>query len=83
MLLAFVTTRIEFFRKLIVKENTNWKDKIILSIIFGIYGIIGTYTGIPIKGAIANGRVIGGVFIGGLLGGALCRPYVWPYSWRP
>lgn len=68
MLLAFVTTRIEFFRKLIVKENTNWKDKIILSIIFGIYGIIGTYTGIPIKGAIANGRVIG-VFIGGLLGG--------------
>ena len=68
MLLAFVMTRIEFFRKLIVKENTNWKDKLILSIIFGIYGVIGTYTGIPIKGAIANGRVIG-VFIGGLLGG--------------
>ena len=68
MLLAFVMTRIESFRRLIVKQNTSMKDKIILSIIFGIYGIIGTYTGIPIKGAIANGRVIG-VFVGGLLGG--------------
>lgn len=68
MLLAFVMTRIEIFRRLIVKKNTSTRDKVILSIIFGIYGIIGTYTGIPIRGAIANGRVIG-VFVGGLLGG--------------
>ncbi|MCF6459573.1 histidine kinase [Clostridium sp. Cult3] len=68
MLLAFIMTRVKFFRKLVVKQNINVKDKIILSIIFGIYGIIGTYTGIPIRGAIANARVIG-VFVGGLLGG--------------
>lgn len=70
VLLAFVMTRVEFFRKLIIKKNTDLRDKLLLSLIFGIYGIIGTYTGIPIKGAIVNGRVIG-VFLGGLLGGPL------------
>ncbi|HSH36747.1 LytS/YhcK type 5TM receptor domain-containing protein, partial [Schnuerera sp.] len=68
MLVAFIMTRMESFRKLVAKQNVNIKDKILLSVIFGIYGIIGTYTGIPIRGAIANARVIG-VFVGGLLGG--------------
>lgn len=70
MLLAFIMTRIKPFRKLVAKQNINIKDKLLLSIIFGIYGIIGTYTGIPIRGAIANARVIG-VFVGGLFGGPL------------
>ena len=70
MLLAFIMTRIKPFRKLVAKQNINIKDKVLLSIIFGIYGIIGTYTGIPIRGAIANARVIG-VFVGGLFGGPL------------
>ena len=68
MLLAFIMTRIKSFRRLVAKQNINIKDKILLSFIFGIYGIVCTYTGIPIKGAIANARVIG-VFVGGLLGG--------------
>lgn len=68
MVLAFLITRTRLFRKLVSKHNLDIKDKIILSIIFGIFGIIGTYTGVPIKGAIANARVIG-VFVGGLLGG--------------
>lgn len=70
MLFAFIMTRIRPFRKLVAKQNINIKDKILLSFIFGIYGIIGTYTGIPIRGAIANARVIG-VFVGGLFGGPL------------
>lgn len=68
MLLSFIMTRIKPFRSLVTKQKIDFKDKIFLSIIFGIYGIIGTYTGIPIRGAIANARVIG-VFVGGLLGG--------------
>jgi len=70
MLVAFIMTRIESFRKLVAKQNICIKDKLLLAFIFGIYGIIGTYTGIPIRGAIANARVIG-VFVGGLLGGPL------------
>ncbi|NMR85269.1 sensor histidine kinase, partial [Vibrio parahaemolyticus] len=52
----------------ITKNEKSFKEKIILILIFSIYGIIGTYTGIQINGAIANSRVIG-VFVGGLLGG--------------
>jgi two-component system sensor histidine kinase LytS len=68
MVLAFFMSKIGLFRKLVSKQNINLKDKILLATIFGIYGIIGTYTGIPVKGAIANARVVG-VFVGGLLGG--------------
>ena len=68
MLLAFMLSRLGLFRKLVSKKEISLGDKVILSIIFGIFGIIGTYTGIHIQGAIANSRVIG-VFVGGLLGG--------------
>ena len=68
ILLAFFMSKVGLFRKLVSKQNISVKDKILLGIIFGIYGIVGTYTGIPIKGAIANARVVG-VFVGGLLGG--------------
>lgn len=68
ILLAFLMSKVPLFKRLIAKEKINFKDKIILSLIFGIYGIIGTYTGIPIEGALVNARVVG-VFVGGLLGG--------------
>ncbi len=68
MVIAFFMSKVGLFRKLVSKQNINFKDKTLLSIIFGIYGIIGTYTGIPINGAIVNARVVG-VFVGGLLGG--------------
>ena len=45
-------------------------DKLSLSLVFGVMGIIGTYTGIPYMGAIVNNRVIG-VAVGGLIGGPL------------
>ena len=68
MLLSYLMTRNGYFRNIITKKETTLKEKILLSIVFSLYGIIGTYTGIPINGAIANSRVIG-VFVGGLLGG--------------
>ena len=68
MLLAFTVTRIKSLRRLVAKQNISMGDKILLSLIIGIYGIISTYTGIPIRGAIANARSVG-VFVGGLLGG--------------
>lgn len=70
LVLAFFLSKIGLFRKLVSKQNIDIVDKILLSLIFGVFGIIGTYTGIQIEGAIANSRVIG-VFVGGLLGGPL------------
>jgi two-component system sensor histidine kinase LytS len=70
LILAFFLSRAGYFRKLVSKKNLNIKDKIYMSVIFGVFGIIGTYTGIHIQGAIANSRVIG-VFVGGLLGGPM------------
>jgi two-component system sensor histidine kinase LytS len=68
MVLAMLVTKTKVFKKLVSKQSFDLKDKLTLILIFGTFGIIGTYTGIPIQGAIANSRVIG-VFVGGLLGG--------------
>lgn len=70
LILALILSKTGIFKKLVLKQNINNKDKILLSIIFGFFGIIGTYTGIRTQGAIANSRVIG-VFVGGLLGGPM------------
>jgi len=70
LVLALFLSKVGLFRKLVSKENIDIKDKLLLSIIFGFFGIIGTYTGIHLKGALVNSRVIG-VFVGGLLGGPL------------
>lgn len=43
-------------------------EKVFLIALFGIIGIYGTYSGIPVYGALANSRVLGPV-VGGLLGG--------------
>lgn len=70
LLLALFLSKTRIFKKLVLKQNIDNRDKILLSIIFGVFGIIGTYTGIRTQGAIANSRVIG-VFVGGLLGGPM------------
>jgi len=66
--IAFVLTRIDLFKR-IFQDNLTSRDKFFLTIIFGIMGIIGTYTGYWLdEGVLANSRVIG-VMVGGLLGG--------------
>ncbi|WP_425057860.1 Sensor histidine kinase BtsS [Sporomusa carbonis] len=67
--LAFVLSQTAVFRRLINRRNTS-RDAILLTIIFGLIGILGTYAGIPINDAIANSRVVG-VMAAGLMGGRL------------
>lgn len=57
------------FKRLLTGKATRY-EKLSLSIIFGIFGIAGTYMGIPIQDAIANSRLVG-VALGGILGGPL------------
>lgn len=68
IILAFLLSRSSLYKKLVLKRETTLLEKILMSIVFGVFGIIGTYSGIPVHGAIANSRVIG-VFVGGWLGG--------------
>ena len=68
VLVAFFLSRSGFIKGYLIKEKMSLMDKIVFSFIFGALGIIGTYSGIPLNGAIANSRSIG-VIIAGLFGG--------------
>lgn len=71
ILVGFIVSRSNSFKNIIQKDRFKKKDLIILSIIFGGFGILGTYIGTDINGAIANTRIIGVV-----AGGLLCGPFV-------
>ena len=71
ILIAFFVSRIGSFKKIVQKDKFKRRDLIMLSIIFGAFGILGTYTGTEVNGAIANTRIIGV-----MAGGILCGPYV-------
>jgi two-component system sensor histidine kinase LytS len=49
-------------------QNHNTRDLLFPILVLGILGTVGTYTGVPIQGALANARMVP-VFVGGLLGG--------------
>lgn len=66
--LAFILSQIGMFQKILSKKKFDSLDKLILSIVFGGIGIIGTFVGLEVNDAIVNSRVIG-IFVGGLLGG--------------
>lgn len=68
VLFAFFLSRSDFIKGYLIKTKTTAKDKVIFSLIFGLVGIIGTYSGIPVNGAIANSRSVG-VIVAGIFGG--------------
>lgn len=68
ILVAVLLSRFAFFRRLVTRDKIAFRYLIILAIVFGMFGILKTYSGIPVKGALANARVVG-VFVGGLIGG--------------
>ena len=58
---------IKFFERMLTNKTT-LLDQILLSVIFGVFAIYGTYSGVATSGAIANIRNLGPM-VGGLLGG--------------
>lgn len=84
-ILAFLLSQMKSFRQMVQNEH-KLNEKIMLIVLFGVFGIISNYTGIEIyqntidqhewnselnpESALANTRVMG-VVIGGLLGGPL------------
>lgn len=70
IILAVIISKIGIFKKIITKKDVTIVDKIILSIVFGAIGIMGTYSSVPVNGALANTRIVG-VMVGALLGGPI------------
>lgn len=84
VMLAFIATRMRFFRDMVSPSVLSRKQEYTAIIFFGAFGIIGTYSGVAFQAepfllqrlttdifnneAIANFRVIG-VVLGGLFGG--------------
>ncbi|UVI30130.1 sensor histidine kinase [Paenibacillus spongiae] len=85
LIVVFLLSRMRSFRQIIHNEH-GMKEKLLLVVVFGAFGIISNYTGIQVYdghilsqvwqtevddgSAIANTRVLG-VVLGGLLGGPL------------
>lgn len=69
VLIATLITRMESIKKIIYRDNGNkFYNKLMLAVIFGLFGILSTYIGIVVNDAILNTRVIG-VIAGSMLGG--------------
>ena len=70
-LIAVIISNLSVFKKMIYKDEFGKGDLVVLSMIFSIFGIMGTYIGTEVHGAIANTRIIGVI-----AGGILCGPFV-------
>ena len=66
---CFILMHFSAFRKIILKR-ANPGEKFLIALLFGGFGIVGTYIGVPILGGIANLRGMA-VITAGLLGGPL------------
>jgi len=64
---AYFFTQSTIFKNLFARKFS-LKDKLLMILFFSIISIVGTYLGIPIKGALANTRAVGAI-VAGLLGG--------------
>ncbi|KLU62465.1 sensor histidine kinase YehU [Peptococcaceae bacterium CEB3] len=65
--ISYLLSKTRIFKKAMRLKNS-WAEKLLLVAVFSAIGIMGTYTGVSIKGALANSRVVG-VVVGSLLGG--------------
>ncbi|GFE62386.1 sensor histidine kinase [Geobacter sp. AOG2] len=72
VVLFFLMLRFELFRRLLTGKvaTASSREKLFHAVYFGLAGIIATYYGFPVHGAIANLRTVP-VVIGGILGGPL------------
>lgn len=70
IVLSYVLTRTKMYSAIIKKQKLTAQQQLALIIVFGIFSIYGTLSGINILGAIANIRDLGPA-IAGLIGGPL------------
>jgi two-component system LytT family sensor kinase len=68
----FIITRLQSFREIFLKENYERKDYVIICIVFSVFAILSTYTGVNVEGSLVNVRTItivsGGIIFGPIVG---------------
>ncbi|MCK5200381.1 MAG: hypothetical protein KAR21_18620 [Spirochaetales bacterium] len=69
-ILAFAISQSRTVKRILTRKHKRKRELAVIVILFGGLGIVGTYMGVPVHGAIANSRVVG-VFVAGLIGGPL------------
>jgi len=70
LLIAYFLSKTELFKNLVTGRKDTLANKLKMATVFGMIGILATYTGVSVKGALANSRIVG-VMVGGLFGGPL------------
>lgn len=70
IILAYVLSRTRAYAAILAKKQLTFSQQFRMILIFGVFSIYGTLSGIEIMGAIANIRDLGPA-IGGLIGGPL------------
>lgn len=68
LFIVFLLSKTRAFSRIMLRRDTSCHEQIILAAFFGIVGILGTYNGLPVHGAIANNRAVGPI-VAGLIGG--------------
>ena len=72
LICLFIITRMQSFREIFLKENYKRKDYAIICIVFSIFAILATYTGVNVEGSLVNVRTItivsGGIIFGPIVG---------------
>lgn len=71
VLIGLIVSNLSIFKRIIQKDEFGRYELTVLSLLFAAFGIIGTYSGTDVYGAIANTRIIGI-----MSGGILCGPFV-------
>ncbi|MBT9156121.1 MAG: Sensor histidine kinase YpdA [Firmicutes bacterium] len=62
--IAFLLSNAKPFRRAMYGERQTLRGTILLAVVFGLFGILGTYHGFPVDGAIANSRAVAVVAAG-------------------
>jgi two-component system LytT family sensor kinase len=68
LICLFFLTRVPKFKESLHKEQHSLSERMVITLVFSLFAIFGTYSGIPVEGALVNVRVIA-VMSGGILFG--------------
>lgn len=68
VLIASLLTKNKIVCRMLLEKRSSIWSQAALAVVFGLFCILSTYTGIPLEGVIVNTRVIGAL-AGGLIGG--------------
>jgi len=70
ILFAFLISKMSFFKRHVVTQNTSILQKVLFGAFWGALGILMTLMGEPVSGGVANSRTIP-ILVSGIIGGPL------------